>query len=148
MAKQNSDDSGTESGVRRGVPATVRGAGAVSMLEGAFGLILAIVFIVRGVSGADQSKTSGYGTAGWFVIFGGAVLAAGVGLFLGKRWGRAIAVIANILLLPAAWYMISGNLVPLGIPLGVVALVGLGLLFSPPSSRWMAQGYDSSIGSA
>ncbi|WP_067676111.1 hypothetical protein [Nocardia miyunensis] len=130
------------------MPGTVRGAGALAALEGAIGVIVAIVLVVRGLSGADQSKVSAYGTAAWFVILGGAVLAAGIALFLGRRWGRAIAVIAQILLLPVAWYMIEGHQLQFGIPLGLIALAGLGLLFAPASSRWMAQGYDSSIGSA
>lgn len=148
MVEQSSDDSGAEPEGARGVPVTIRGAGAAAALEGAIGVIVAIVLIVRGASGVDHSTTNSYGTAAWFVIFGGAVLAAGIALFVGKRWGRAIAVIAGILLLPAAWYMISSHQPQFGIPLGLLALIGLGLLFSPPASRWMAQGYDSSIGAS
>jgi hypothetical protein len=153
VAKQNSDghdgdpDAGQDS-APPAVPGTVRGAGALAALEGVAGVVVAIVLVVRGLSGADQSKVNTYGTAAWFVIFGGAVFAAGLGLFLGRRWGRAIVVIAQILLLPVAWYMIKGHQMQFGIPLGLIALAGLVLLFAPPSSRWMAQGYDSSIGSA
>nr|WP_221333017.1 hypothetical protein [Nocardia transvalensis] len=114
----------------------------MAALEGAAGVVVAIVLLVRGLGGVDQSQTSAYGTAAWFVIFGGAVLAAGLGLLRGRRWGRAIAVIAQILLLPVSWYMINGQ-PQFGIPLGLVALVGLGLLFSPPSTRWAAEVYDT-----
>ncbi len=153
MAKQNSDGHDDDpvveqGGARAGAPGTVRGAGALAALEGTVGVIVAVVLVVRGLSGADQSKVSAYGTAAWFLILGGAVLAAGIGLFLGRRWGRAIAVIAQILLLPVSWYMIKGHQPQFGIPLGLVALAGLVLLFAPSSTRWMAQGYDSSIGSA
>ncbi|MQY20028.1 hypothetical protein [Nocardia macrotermitis] len=150
---QNSDGRDDDQVVAQGdvptvVPNTVRGAGALAALEGVAGVIVAIVLVVRGLSGVDQSKVSAYGTAAWFLILGAAVLAAGIGLFRGRRWGRAIAVIAQVLLLPVAWYMLEGGQAQFGIPLGLVALAGLGLLFAPPSSRWMAQGYDSSIGSA
>ncbi|WP_280382331.1 hypothetical protein [Nocardia wallacei] len=124
------------------VPSTVRAAGALAALEGGIGVIVAIVLVVRGLTGADQSLTSAYGTAAWFAVLGGAVLAAGIALLLGRRWGRAIAVIAQILLLPVSWYMI-GSQPQFGIPLGLVALVALGLMFSPPSTRWAAEVYDT-----
>jgi hypothetical protein len=50
-----------------------------------------------------------FGTAAWFVIFGGAVLAAGLALWTGRRWGRGVAVFAQLLLLPVAWYLGVGS---------------------------------------
>ncbi|QLY34337.1 hypothetical protein H0264_12515 [Nocardia huaxiensis] len=126
------------------MPGTVRGAGALVTLEGAVGVIVAIVLVVRGLSGADQHVVNGYGTAAWAGILAGAVLAAGIALYLGKRWGRAIAVLANLLLLPPAWYMITSHQAYIGVPLGLVAFAALGLLFAPASSQWMAAGYDTS----
>ncbi|MBF6124042.1 hypothetical protein IU504_00800 [Nocardia brasiliensis] len=124
------------------MPTTVRGAGALVTLEGGVAVIVALVLIVRGLLGADQTATSGYGTAAWFGILGGAVLAAGIGLLLGKRWGRAIAVIAQLLLLPVTWSLLTDSHQPLlGAALGVVALGSLILLFAPPSTRWMAADY-------
>lgn len=142
MAKRNADE-GTagESAAPERAPATVRVVSGLAALQGGIGVIVAIVLVVRGLTGIDQSLTSAYGTAAWFVILGGAVLAAGIGLLRGRRWGRAIVVIAQILLLPVSWYMIGGQ-PQFGIPLGLVALVALGLLFSPPSTRWAAQVYD------
>lgn len=125
-----------------GVPVTVRGAGGLVSLEGAVAVIFALVLLVRGLLGHDQSQTSGYGTAAWFGILGGAVLAAGIGLLLGHRWGRAIATIAQILLLPVTWSLLTDSHQPVyGAILGVVVLGALVLLFSPASNRWMAQEY-------
>ncbi|MGV9820889.1 hypothetical protein [Nocardia xishanensis] len=124
------------------VPATVRGAGGLVALEGAVAVTVAIVLVVRGLLGHDQSQASGYGTAAWFGILGGAVLAAGVGLLLGRRWGRAIAVIAQILLLPVAWSLLTDSHQPVyGALLGVVVVAALILLFVPSSTRWMARDY-------
>ncbi|MGK8501059.1 hypothetical protein [Nocardia asiatica] len=126
------------------VPTTVRAAGALVTLEGVVAVGVAIVLVVRGLLGHDQSATSGYGTAAWFGILGGAVLAAGVGLLLGKRWGRAIAVIAQLLLLPVTWSLLTDSHQPVyGALLGVVAVGALVLLFAPPSTRWMAQDYGA-----
>ncbi|MEV6429421.1 hypothetical protein [Nocardia sp. NPDC051463] len=132
----------TDKGEFSGVPTTVRGAGGLVTLEGGAAVVAAIVLVVRGLLGHDQSATSGYGTAAWFGILGGAVLAAGIGLLLGHRWGRAIAVIAQLLLLPVTWSLLTDSHQPIyGVLLGVVVIAALVLLFAPPSSRWMAQEY-------
>ncbi|OQS13925.1 hypothetical protein B0T36_17565 [Nocardia donostiensis] len=133
MAEQ--DDVGT-------VPGTVRGAGGLVTLEGAVAVIVAVVLVVRGLLGHDQTAVSGYGTAAWFCVLGGGVLAAGIALLLGHRWGRAIGVLANLLLLPVVWSLLTDSHQPLlGTVLGVVVVSALVLLFSPPTSRWMAREY-------
>ncbi|HEY2448711.1 MAG TPA: hypothetical protein VGI49_07815 [Mycobacterium sp.] len=122
-------------------PASVRGAGLIVALQGAAGLIMAAVLLVRAVGGADQRVANGFGTAVWFTLAGGAVLAAGWALLLGRRWGRGLAVFAELLLLPVAWYLAVGShRMLIGIPVGVVALTGLALLFSPAALRWVSGG--------
>ena len=122
-------------------PAPVRGAGFVVAVQGAAALVVAAVLVVRGLAGADQRVVNGLGTAVWFVVVGGGVLAAGRALVVGKRWGRGLAVFAQLLLLPVAWYLAVGSHQPaFGIPLGIVALTVLVLLFSPAAVRWAAGG--------
>lgn len=128
--------------IEAGLPVTVRAAGVLVTLEGVAGVVAAIVNVVRAALGEDQSIVSGLGNGVWFGVIGGAVLAAGVSLLLGKRWGRAIAAIANLLLLPVAWSLLTDSHQPLyGVLLGVVVIVTLATLFAPPSNRWMAQDY-------
>lgn len=80
------------------------------------------------------------GTAGWFVIMGSAVLAAGWALWTGRRWGRGIAVFAQLLLLPVAWYMgVGSGQWVLAVPVALAAVVTLGLLFSPSALEWLGQ---------
>lgn len=120
-------------------PATVRQAAVLVALEGAAGVIVAVVLVVRGLVGADQHIVSGFGTAAWFAIIGGGVLAAGWALWSGRRWGRGVAVFAQLLLLPVAWYIAVGSHQWLyGIPIAVVALLTLVLLFSPSALQWAA----------
>lgn len=124
-------------------PATVRQAGVVVALEGAAAVIVAAVLVVRHLGGSDDPPGfSGYGTAGWFVVMGSAVLAAGWALWTGRRWGRGIAVFAQLLLLPVAWYMAVGSQQWLyGAPIAIVAVLALVLLFSPSTLQWLsAQG--------
>lgn len=123
------------------VPAVVRGAGLLVAVQGVAGLLVAAVLLVRGFGGADQSVVSGFGTAIWFVLVGGGVLAAGCALVAGKRWGRGLGVFAQLLLLPVAWYLaVSSERPELGIPVGIVAFTALVLLFSPGALRWTAGG--------
>ncbi|MFD3702552.1 hypothetical protein ACFWUP_05345 [Nocardia sp. NPDC058658] len=128
--------------VSTGIPMTVRLAGGLASLEGLAGVVTAIVLIVRALTGHDQSEASGVGMAIWLGVLFGGVLAAGIGLLRGKRWGRAIAVLANLLLLPVAWSLLTDSHQPLwGSLLGVVAVGGLALLFAPATSRFMAHDY-------
>ncbi|MFD4182992.1 hypothetical protein [Rhodococcus sp. NPDC058514] len=123
-------------------PATIRWAGALVTLQGAVAVGIALVLVIRGLLGHDQTATSGYGTAAWFVILGGAVLAAGIALITGRRWGRTIAVLAQLLLLPVAWSLLTAShQTAYGVLLGAVVIAALVLLFSSPSSRWMADEY-------
>jgi hypothetical protein len=117
----------------------VRQAAVVVAVEGAALVVVAAVLIIRHLAGVEEQPwLSGYGTAGWFVIMGSAVLAAGWALWTGRRWGRGIAVFAQLLLLPVAWYMAVGsNQWLYGIPVGLVAVVTLVLLFSPATLQWL-----------
>jgi hypothetical protein len=117
----------------------VRQAAIVVMVEGAVLAIVAAALVVRHLGGVkDQPWLSGYGTAAWFVIMGAAVLAAGAALWTGRRWGRGIAVFAQLLLLPVAWYMGSGSQQWLyAVPVALVAVIVLALLFSPSALQWL-----------
>jgi hypothetical protein len=129
-------------------PATVRQAAVVVALEGAALLAVAVVLVVRHVGGVeDQPWLSGYGTAAWFAIMASGVLAAGWAMWTGRRWGRGIAVFAQLLLLPVAYYMGPGSgQWAYGIPVALVALATLALLFSPSTLEWVGA-QDSSASS-
>jgi peptidoglycan/LPS O-acetylase OafA/YrhL len=119
-------------------PATVRQAAVLVLLEGAVGLLAAVVYVVSGFTGADQPGLNKFGTAVWFAIIGGGVLAAGWALWTGRRWGRGLAVFAQLLLLPVTWYIAVGSHQWLyGIPVAAVALIILVLLFSPSALQWL-----------
>lgn len=121
-------------------PATVRQAGVVVAGEGVALLAVAVVLVVRHLAGTtDPVWLSGYGTALWFVIMGSAVLAAGWALWTGRRWGRGIAVFANLLLLPVAYYMTIGSgQWGYGVPVAIVAIGALVLLFSRATLEWVS----------
>lgn len=121
-------------------PPTVRQAAAIVLFEGSAALLMTIVYLVSGFSDAEADGLNRFGTAGWFAIMGGGVIVAGRALWTGRRWGRGIAVFANLLLLPVAWYLAVGSgQWGYGIPVAVLAVYALVLLFSPSALEWLGQ---------
>lgn len=107
-------------------------------VEGAAGLVAAVVYVVSGVFGTDEPGMNKFGTAAWFAIIGGGVLAAAWALWTGRRWGRGIAVFTQLLLLPVTWYVAVGSHQWFyGIPIAALALIILVLLFSPSTLQWL-----------
>jgi peptidoglycan/LPS O-acetylase OafA/YrhL len=124
-------------------PSVVRYAGYLVGIEGVLAVVSAVVLVVRALAGADQHVVNGYGTAAWFVIIGAAVLAAGWALITGRRWGRGIAVFANLLLLGVAYYVYGSHQLIYAVFIAVMAVATLGLLFSPAAVQWAASGRDA-----
>ena len=92
-------------------------------LEGVALVVVAAILVVRAIGGAHEKAISGYGTAVWYVVMGAAVFAAGWALWTGRRWGRGLAVFAQLLLLPVAWYIAVGSQQwAYGVPVALVAL--------------------------
>ena len=60
---------------------------------------------------------------------GMALVARGLGR--GRRWARAPALVANLLVLPVAWDLVRGGRGYVGVPLAVLAVAVLVLLFTP-----------------
>ena len=106
-------------------------------IEGVVLVVMAAVLVVRAIGGAHERAISGYGTAAWYAIVGAALFAAGRALWTGRRWGRGLAVFAQLLLLPIAWYIAVGSQQwAYGVPVALVAVGTLALLFSPSALQW------------
>lgn len=118
------------------VPRQVRLAGVLVALQGLVGLGVAVAILVRAVT-ADA--LSGYllGEIGFFVVIGGAVLAAGVGLVTGRRGARTPAIVTELLLLPVVYSLLGpSRQVLLGVLVGAYVLTTFLLLISEPARRW------------
>jgi hypothetical protein len=122
------------------LPPAVRYAGFIVAAEGLVALIVAVVLIIRALGGADQHIVSGYGTAIWFTLVGAGIAVAGWALATGRRWGRGIAVPTNLLLLPVAWYVYTSHQIAYAIVLVILAVLVLGLMFSPAAVEWAGSG--------
>ncbi len=125
-------------------PPAVRRAAALVGVQGAVGLVAAAVFLVRGFGGADQHIVNGFGNAGWFLLIGGVLLAAAWALWTGRRWGRGIAIYAQMLLLPVSWYIgVGSHQWFYAVPVAVISGAILVFLFSRSALQWLTSGADS-----
>lgn len=118
------------------MPRTLRAVGAVVILEG--GAVVVLMTIVGVQNLLDGRGVSG--GAAWFGLLGGIVLAAGIGLFRGKRWGlwRAIAVLVQFPPLLLGLLAIGDpEQRMVGCAITAVAAAALVLLFLPSSTRWL-----------
>lgn len=121
------------------IPQAVRRAAVLVALQGAAGVIAAAVFVIRGLAGADRHIVNGFGNAAWFGLFGAVLLAAGWALWTGRRWGRGIAIYAQMLFLPVSWYIgVGSHQWAYAAPLALVAVLILGLLFSRSAIQWIS----------
>ncbi|MFD9735556.1 hypothetical protein [Umezawaea sp. NPDC059074] len=118
------------------IPAAVRVAGAMTAVQGLAGIAFAVALVVRAFGGAESTGKV-LGEAGYFTILCAGVLAAGVGLVLGKRWARTPSIVVQLLLLGVAWYMYgpSGQQL-VGSLIGLYTVVVIALLFTNPVRRW------------
>jgi hypothetical protein len=137
----NSSDGGTQKSAavpRSAPPRAIRAAGALVALEGLTALVAAIALVARELMGRSEGPIDGWGTAVWFLLIGAGVFAGGLALVRGKRWGRAIAIVAQLLLLPVVWSLLTASHQPLiGSVLAVVVVGVLGLLVTKSASRWL-----------
>ncbi len=132
-------------------PLSVRRAAVLVGLQGAAGVVAAVVFVIRALAGVDRHIVDGFGNAVWFGLIGGAVLAAGWALWTGRRWGRGLAVFAQMLILPATWYAgVGSHRWGYAVPVAAVSVAVLVLLFSPSTLKWLAgqSGSDASADSS
>ena len=86
-----------------------------------------------------SARLSRFGTAAWFAIIGGAMLAAGWALWTGRRWGRGVAVFAQLLAV-ARWLGTWPSAPTSGstaYPSPSSRSSTLVLLFSPSAVQWL-----------
>jgi hypothetical protein len=119
-----------------GPPPQVRVAGALVALQALASLGFAAALAI-GASAAALPLGAVLGEAAYFVIIGAALLAVGIGLLIGRRWARTPAIVAQLLLLPVVYTLLStrGQLIS-GIAAGVFVATTFMLLISERSRQW------------
>jgi hypothetical protein len=129
---------------------TDRGSGAAIPRGGAeppmtlrcvVGLLFVESFAVMGLLGYEGFTAT---IADWrnaVIVIGFAVIIAvllgyfGWSLWRRRAWARGPAVVGELMLVPIGWYMTTGGVAWLGVPVLVLGLVGAGLLVAPATSE-------------
>ncbi|MDO4630688.1 MAG: hypothetical protein Q4A82_00120 [Corynebacterium sp.] len=122
----------------------------IAIIQSIIGLGYAVLLIVREATGQDPNlvyetenanQWVGYGTAIFFIIVFGAVIAGAVMMSKAKRWGRGPVIMLELLLALISTYMFMAHQYPLAVATAASSLVALGMLFSPRAVSWAAQQY-------
>lgn len=118
-------------------PKPILVSGAVSAALGLAAVGFGLAVVVGAARGRSFPGLSSPATALAFFAFGGTFAAAGLALVRGKAWGRGLAMIFCLLLLPVAYSLVTDSQQPsYGYPLGALVLVDLVCLFTPSALRW------------
>ena len=102
-------------------------AAAFASLEALFLLSLAAYLFIRSMTSEVEELDAVIAEIIFLIAGALGLFFAGRGILRGKRYGRGPIVMANLIALGVAYYMIDGDRVAWGITLGAVAIATAGL---------------------
>lgn len=117
----------------------------IAVAECVAGLGYGAFLAIRDFRGYEDpgAVISGWGTALWFFLIFGAVLAGAVMLLRGHRWGRGPIVMLNLCLLGVAYYMFTSHATALAIFTAIIAVAALACMFNPKAVDWAATAHTA-----
>jgi hypothetical protein len=117
------------------LPSTLRWAVWLIRVEAvAVGLVAAFL-LYEDATATATNLTSAILVTAFVVAAAGALWLLGAALANRRAGARAPAIVLQLMLLPIGYYMTTGGLGWLGIPLIALGLLVAGLLVSPPTTR-------------
>ena len=87
---------------------------------------------------SSQRLTMGVTTAGFFAVYGAALLLCARWVHGGQSWARSPILLAQLIQLGVAWSFRGGDTTPVAVVLAVVALVVVLGLLHPASVKALA----------
>lgn len=118
-------------------------AAAFANLEALFLISLAIYLFARSVTSEVEELDAVIAEIIFLIAGATGLFFAGRGILRGKRYGRGPIVMANLIALGVAYYMIDGNRITWGIMLGAVAITTAGLAIAAIPHRIGGNGSTS-----
>jgi len=116
-------------------PAPLVVAASLVAVEGVVLLALAVLELA---SLSSQRVAMGVTTAGFFVVYGAALLCCAWLVHRGHSWARSPIVLAQLIQLGIAWNFWGGSTTPVAVGLAVVAVVVVLGLLHPASLEALA----------
>ncbi|XRQ04206.1 hypothetical protein ACN3XK_47645 [Actinomadura welshii] len=123
-------------------PITVQAAAALEAAEGLAAVAFGVYTGVETAAGAAVDPASAIGVTVLALAGGLGMLACARGLLRADQWSRAPAVLTQLFALPVAWSMWQSDRPGLALPLGLVAVLALVAVLSPPSTAWLIEDHD------
>lgn len=113
----------------------------IGVAECVLGLGYGVFLLIRDLMGYrdEAAVISGWGTALWFFLIFGAVLAGAIMLLRGARWGRGPIIMLNLCLLGVSYYMFRSSAFVLAIPTAAASIAAMVCMFSPKAIDWAAR---------
>ena len=102
-------------------------AAAFANLEAVFLLSLAAYLFIRTLTSEVEELDAVIAEIVFLIAGASGLFFAGRGIVRGKRYGRGPIVMANLIALGVAYYMIDGGRLSWGVTLGAVAITTAGL---------------------
>lgn len=120
-------------------PSTVIAAAALEAAEGLAAVAFGAYVGVETAVGAAVDPMSGIGVTLLALAGGIGMLACARGILRAEPWSRAPTVLTQLFALPVAWSLWQSDQPFYAVPLGVVAVLALIAVLSPPSTAWLVQ---------
>lgn len=116
-------------------PGTLVVAAVVVAVEGLVAFGLGVFVGVETLTGGATETTAAIAEAAFGILIGAGLLwVAWGGLLRAERWGRTPGVLTQIFMIPIAITVIIDQ-PAIGIPLLVLAVLGIAMLLAPPTTR-------------
>ena len=127
MAKMNPGKDQEPKAVSRGQsPQWVyRLASSLALLEGLIIAGLALFLIVNSFISEVEAPSAWLAEIGFAILGSLGLIIASRGLRNRKNWGRAPVVLANLIAIPVAYYLITSDRIVVGVLLGLIAIPAL-----------------------
>ena len=100
-------------------------ASSLALLEGMIVASLAIFLIINSFISEVEAPSAWLAEIGFAALGSLGLIVASRGLRQRKSWGRAPVVLANLIAIPVAYYLITSDQIPLGVILGLIAIPAL-----------------------
>ena len=120
-------------------PMTVNAAAALEAAEGVAAVAGGVFVGVETVIGEPVDPASAIGVTVLALGGGLGMLACARGLLRAEPWSRAPTVLTQLFALPIAWALWQSEQYALAVPLGLVAVLALITVLSPPSTAWLVE---------
>ena len=102
-----------------------RVAANLALLEGVIVAALALFLIGNSFFSEVEAQSAWLAEIAFATLGSAGLIVASIGLRRQRNWGRAPVVLANLIAVPVAYYLVTSDRIYLGIILGLIAIPAL-----------------------